>query len=1090
MSQPPPPDSESLRELAAQKEKEWRELQELRNHTLEIAYKEKENQLNQENAKFMKLKEDFKYNLKLLEERDVELERYDAIFGELKAAINAKNGEISEMKIQQDELCASLKREEQAKEQLQMHYQQRMREKQTEVDQFRSEKEAEIKAEREQLENIKRNLEHQLREVEGELDVQKREITAGFDEAMKRREHEFRTQMDEKSGQILAYELKIKLLTKEVEMLSEAGEKTEKEFHHVDQNHRTLEKKFKEKEWEFNDMQAMKDARIQELESKLHQTELGVKRMEEEFQRKFEERDRYAREKESALLKVKEGHHETERVLQENIRELQTQLEQAQVESRRLQWENQDLAKEKELQAEKLHGEIHDVKEKWDAQLSEIARTNVARDLELQALKDNEDSIKAELQQKKESIERYKKEMTLAVEREASLERAKAQLDLDWQRRYEEVERLQYERSEDLVKNLTRARDEAFATLKEKDRELQQRESLIRVLTRDRDQALATLKQHGLVLDRNIDTSAVHGTPTQSESEEISQLQAQNEKLRTVIRQMRTEMENIGDQEPVKQKPGNSVTEEYVRMLEDEVRSLKSKMRNAESDLQTKQQPREDPPLAQAQDLLMKSIGDNALVRSHIQSLNDTIASLRREKVELSAQVKKQQARLQFQEASQNKLSKQPREKQLEIDQLQYELGAQGRRHVAEVASLRQKIAELELQLIETRKEADEYFKANLEKNLELNSLQNELSSLKVDLAQKTPGINYGGQELMIQQLEDEIKRLQNKLAGRPDPMIPDQPIRGPAEGATVDQLRSKLKQAAKHITQLAKEKQQLIEVGNRQRAILMNHGIRLPTPPRLPPKVMPLPAPAKPVATGRISQAVQNKLTELEQLQYQLTKQELAQQRRAPAGDEAMTAMLLEPSSSESQEEEYRPQSILKRQQSDVEQNYQYGYPVRPVSAPGTWDPVPVPDSRPSTAPGQPGQNGLQRTSSPFVPLATGSSLGGESLQEVWRMLDEGQSPSLFTPRDSNVGIGSDQLSHNGQVWPQNDQYDPHQRTSDHGQGGPLNQWSVQGTKPSFVDHKGKPDKKLSDKAAGKLMPKKSQKPKIRNYSKKDGES
>jgi hypothetical protein len=46
------------------------------------------------------------------------------------------------------------------------------------------------------------------------------------------------------------------------------------------------------------------------------------------------------------------------------------------------------------------------------------------------------------------------------VEREASLERSKAQMELDWQRRYEDLERQQYERSEDLVKKLTRARDE------------------------------------------------------------------------------------------------------------------------------------------------------------------------------------------------------------------------------------------------------------------------------------------------------------------------------------------------------------------------------------------------------------------------------------------------------------------------------------------------------------------------------------------------------------------------------------------------------------------------------------------------------
>lgn len=55
---------------------------------------------------------------------------------------------------------------------------------------------------------------------------------------------------------------------------------------------------------------------------------------------------------------------------------------------------------------------------------------------------------------------RYKKDVSEAVERQAELEQSKAQLELDWQQRYEDLERLQYAQSEDLVKTLTTARNE------------------------------------------------------------------------------------------------------------------------------------------------------------------------------------------------------------------------------------------------------------------------------------------------------------------------------------------------------------------------------------------------------------------------------------------------------------------------------------------------------------------------------------------------------------------------------------------------------------------------------------------------------
>ena len=69
----------------------------------------------------------------------------------------------------------------------------------------------------------------------------------------------------------------------------------------------------------------------------------------------------------------------------------------------------------------------------------------------------------------------------------------------------------------------------------------------------------------------------------------------------------------------------------------------------------------------------------------------------------------------------------QPREKQVEIDQLQYELGASNRRNQAEIASLRQRISDLELQLLEARKEADEYYKGSLERNMEVTALGQEV---------------------------------------------------------------------------------------------------------------------------------------------------------------------------------------------------------------------------------------------------------------------------------------------------------------------------------------------------------------------------
>ena len=117
-------ETSSLQELVEQKENEWREVQQLQNKSLQNALKEKERQLNNERVRFRKLKEDFEYNLKLLEERDQELQRYDALFSQVRNINSLRDGEVSDLKIQLDDLKLKLSHEEKAKEELQRHYQQ------------------------------------------------------------------------------------------------------------------------------------------------------------------------------------------------------------------------------------------------------------------------------------------------------------------------------------------------------------------------------------------------------------------------------------------------------------------------------------------------------------------------------------------------------------------------------------------------------------------------------------------------------------------------------------------------------------------------------------------------------------------------------------------------------------------------------------------------------------------------------------------------------------------------------------------------------------------------------------------------------
>lgn len=49
------------------------------------------------------MKDDFKYNLKLLDERDRELSQFDAVYTETRKLVRAREQEISDLKIGLDE---------------------------------------------------------------------------------------------------------------------------------------------------------------------------------------------------------------------------------------------------------------------------------------------------------------------------------------------------------------------------------------------------------------------------------------------------------------------------------------------------------------------------------------------------------------------------------------------------------------------------------------------------------------------------------------------------------------------------------------------------------------------------------------------------------------------------------------------------------------------------------------------------------------------------------------------------------------------------------------------------------------------------
>uniref|UniRef100_A0A1I8FKV0 Centrosomal protein of 162 kDa n=1 Tax=Macrostomum lignano TaxID=282301 RepID=A0A1I8FKV0_9PLAT len=190
-------------------------------------------------------------------------------------------------------------------------------------------------------------------------------------------------------------------------------------------------------------------------------------------------------------------------------------------------------------------------------------------------------------------------------------------------------------------------------------------------------------------------------------------------------------------------------------------RGAPQSMRNQTSDLLAKLHEAEatrNPQQQQQQQQQKKQqlqLGD----QKSVQEISNALSKLRSEKTDLLAQCRKQQARIGHLESQLAECQTEREAADTAAEQLRYE-------------------AELEAQLDESQREADEYYKANIEAGRLAERLQQEVlgscSGLRlVQLAasssrQQRPGeVNFGAQELYIQQLQDEIAGLRDRMRAK-----------------------------------------------------------------------------------------------------------------------------------------------------------------------------------------------------------------------------------------------------------------------------------------------------------------------------------
>ncbi|KAL5253420.1 hypothetical protein ACHWQZ_G013265 [Mnemiopsis leidyi] len=293
----------------------------------------------------------------------------------------------------------------------------------------------------------------------------------------------------------------------------------------------------KRREWErnfeeeINSLIREHSTRISENETKLFQSESKLKQVTSEreaLRLKLSEQEEVISSQSQHITKMEEAVQNAEWDVNNYISALQARI--AELEESLTKQADQNEERNKIL-SNKLQSQISEQQVVLETERQKTARLEVNMKMSEEDKESRVRDVRTELEMKKQDIARYKTEIALGVKREEAI-RSEAEQELKLMKlKCENLERKAYSTQEELVKDLTYARDVALADAKRLKSDLLLLEDEIRILKgqiKRQDQTNTSEQSDG--------------------NDEVNALREQNARLKDVIKQMSSDIENIAAQ--------------------------------------------------------------------------------------------------------------------------------------------------------------------------------------------------------------------------------------------------------------------------------------------------------------------------------------------------------------------------------------------------------------------------------------------------------------------------------------------------------------------------------------------------------------
>eukprot|EP00943_MAST-04B_sp_MAST-4B-sp1_P005424 g5424.t1 len=477
----PVPQTFDIRSLIAQKERELHDINDYRVNTLEEELRRREKSESKLRTKFAKLKEDFSYNLKLIEDRDAELDRYEANFESLKGVIRGKDKELNELKTQINDLQSIVTTERSRSKSNESNFEQKIKEVTDKLEKTRWEKDDNSRKNHEVVEAMKRDHAKMLREKDDQIVKQRNDMNVSHDEIMRKREEEFKRKENEWND--LRIDLEKSLQTTKMDLNNAQNQLVNK-----CRDNDSLKV-------DVADMDRARKQALRELEDQKASTIEQVSNLEQEKQQLAQVKQSLLDEYEGKMGELLESLHSVERAFVQQREQFELQL--AQVEKER-EAEQQRIKVRMEGRNEALMGRIATAEQETAKYQLALKETQVQNEKTITGLKEDAETLRKDLtlklksqeeisndlknqlwnrdlqlkskeeevsglQERIEAIQLNEKKLKVQIEdvtrRELAQQRENSDLNLRWEQRWEEERSRESTKHGELTAVLQKQRD-------------------------------------------------------------------------------------------------------------------------------------------------------------------------------------------------------------------------------------------------------------------------------------------------------------------------------------------------------------------------------------------------------------------------------------------------------------------------------------------------------------------------------------------------------------------------------------------------------------------------------------------------------